>query len=120
VTEHALPFRLIAPDEAEARRKDPTWHRCHTFGEGWGWRRGDGAHVFCRQCPNFEDLPEPEKEAVWQKVKARLDAEREERRKNPVEIAPFTELALPAIRAAFPTNPINDLVSVEPMTGPKA
>jgi hypothetical protein len=118
-----LHFHFETPEEAEARRKDPTWHRTHWFGKGFGWGRGDGAQVMLRDCLHFEDLSSEEKEAVWQKVKAEQDAAREEaraasakfHRDPPVCIGSFSEAMLPVIKAAFPTNPINDLVGVQPM-----
>lgn len=117
--DYMLRFHTETPAEAEARRKDPTWHRTHWFSKGWGWSRGDGAAVMMDDCLDFEKLAEAEKEAVWQRVKAALEKRRAELRANPIVVPMVTELTMPVIRSVFPTNVINDLVGVQPMTAPR-
>lgn len=111
-------FHYKTPEELAAERKDPTWHRTHWFGEGFGWSRGDGGKVLIDDCPGFENLTEPEKDAVWQRVKAEKDRIRSNLRPRPLPVGDLDKLVLPVIRSAFPTNPLDDIVGVQPIVRP--
>jgi hypothetical protein len=120
---YSLKYVVITKEDILERKKDTSWHHYHEMLKGYLWKRySDDAEIsvyeLCRRGIAYDEwlhISEEERETIVKEVKIKQEARREELEKNPIKIGGFQDFAFPI--SNFPTNPINDLVGVQPMLG---
>lgn len=121
---YSLKYTILTKEDILERKKDTSWHHYHEILKGYVWKRySDDAEIsvyeLCRRGIAYHEwlhISEEERETIVKEVKIKQEAHQEELRKNPIKIGDFHDFAF--TKNLFPTNPINDLISVQPMLGP--
>lgn len=119
-----MTFNYITSAEIREREKNNThWELRHYFNQGWVWYRGcDQIKIFFSDLAPFQisfiyfphvDPVLIEEIVAIKKEKNRKD--KEWRKANPIKIGEFAKLDLSMVKKIFPTNPITELVGVQPI-----
>ena len=107
----------------EWKRERNGWHLVHYFDSGYAWV-GYGVKVSVYRkdlpCPwsAWPDLPAEQQAPIIAMIQAERLLHHAAMRAAPPP-GPFKDIIFPTIRARFNTNPIRDLVGVEPASSPR-
>jgi len=126
-SEYKIPYRYVSKEEAEKeaieRRKDTTWHRCHSFEHGWFWCNYYHDidiywwHLTQRNI-EFKDFPNLENSRILEiilEVKEENRKEKEWHRSHPIKVT-FDKITMPKFRKEIGDMPnISDLCGVQPI-----
>ena len=125
--DYHIPYRYVTKEEAEKeaieRRKDTTWHKCHSFEHGLFWRRySDDMNIYWwdlnKRNIKFEDFPKLEStkiEEVVSEVNEDNRIKAEWRKANPIKVT-FNTITMPKFIKEVGNMPdIRDLVGVQPI-----
>ena len=125
--DYHIPYRYVTKEEAEKeaieRRKDTTWHKCHSFEHGWFWRRcSDDMNIYWwdlnKRNIKFEDFPKLETtkiEEVVSEVNEDNRIKAEWHKANPIKVT-FNTITMPKFIKEVGNMPdIRDLVGVQPI-----
>jgi hypothetical protein len=104
--EYKLKYHEETEEEREAKRKDTSWHKCHSFRDGWFWKRySDGAEVFAYRLRKmeikFSDFPKMKYgriEIIVSQIKEIEEKELEERRNCKYEVPKFEKIIMPKFK----------------------
>lgn len=123
--EHAYLKYEYSSDIRKREANDHNWQLVHYFNKGWRWRRpSDDVQISMMDLLPFQIcfkyFPHIDPKLIEEIVAIRKEKDRirKEELKNtpPIKIQPFDTLQLPKIaKAIFPTNPITELVGVQPL-----
>jgi hypothetical protein len=110
-------------DIRKQHANDTKWYLTHYFGQGWHWYRySDDVKISLFDLLpyqiSFKYFPHIDSNLIEEIVAIRKEKDRKEsewRSFNPIKIEPLDSITLPLIKKAFPTNPIAELVGVQPM-----
>jgi hypothetical protein len=126
--EHAYLKYEYSSDIRKREANDHSWQLVHYFNKGWRWRRpSDDIQISMMDLLPFQIcfkyFPHIDPKLIEEIVAIRKEKDRirKEEVKNtpPIKIQPFDTLQFPKItKAIFPTNPITELVGVQPLKHP--
>ena len=124
---YQIPYRYVTKEEAEKeaieRRKDTTWHKCHSFEHGWFWKRhSDDSDIYWwhleKRNIKYEDFPKLEASRIAEivsEVKEENRKEAEWHEANPIKVT-FDTITMPKFRKEIGDMPnISDLCGVQPI-----